>query len=98
MGGPHALRTARPEGEFEMWAWHAEDMGWGWWIAGPAMMLLSWGAVIWLVYSLFAAPRREPARQLTQREIAERRLASGEIDETEFDHVVQKIIHDRVQE
>jgi len=74
-----------------MWAWHAGDMGWGWWFVGPLMMLAVWGAVIWLAYALFARPRRDGESRLTPREIAERRLASGEIDEAEYDRIVAKL-------
>ena len=74
-----------------MWAWHAGDMGWGWWVAGPLMMLVFWGAVIWLVYALFAGSRRSDDRRATPREIAERRLASGEIDQVEFQRIIDAL-------
>ena len=74
-----------------MWAWHAGDMGWGWWFVGPLMMLAFWGAVIWLVYALFAGNRRDRGRPESPCEIAARRLASGEIDESEYDRIVAKL-------
>ncbi|HKI82885.1 MAG TPA: SHOCT domain-containing protein [Candidatus Krumholzibacteria bacterium] len=79
-----------------MWYWHSADMGWGWWIVGPLMMLLFWGGVIWLLFALFSGRRRDSdvsrgSRFENPREIAKRRLASGEITEAEYDRIISKL-------
>ena len=83
-----------------MWAWHTADMGWGWWVFGPLMMLAFWGGIIWLFYALFTSQRRGSERQpgqerIAPRDIAKRRLASGDIDEAEFDRIMKKLDDDR---
>ncbi len=72
--------------------WHMGD-GWGWWMAfGWVWMLGFWVLVIWAVTAL---ARRRPdshdagppavRHDLDAREILDRRYASGEIDEDEYE-------------
>lgn len=68
--------------------WHMGD-GWGWWMVfGWLWMVAFWGLIIWAVYAITRP--REPgtgagARGATAMEILERRYASGEINDQEFE-------------
>lgn len=77
-----------------MWGWNV-DMGWGWWIFGPVMMIAFWGLVAWVIVSLVRSnePRRSSTSISSAREIADRRLASGEIDEEEHRRIVEQLEH-----
>ncbi|MGA0276076.1 MAG: SHOCT domain-containing protein [Dehalococcoidia bacterium] len=70
-----------------MWGWHAE-MGWGWWLVGPLMMIGFWGGVIWLVASLV---RRPPGSSKSPIDVARERYANGDIDESEFQTIVRNL-------
>ncbi|MGD2205478.1 MAG: SHOCT domain-containing protein [Anaerolineae bacterium] len=67
-------------------------MAWGMGF-GLILMLLFWGALIalavWLVQGLFPSANRPPApptgRDLSAREILDRRFARGEISREEYD-------------
>lgn len=75
-----------------MGAWHM-DMGSGWWILGPIMMVLFWGGVFWLL----ARPtgRRESLSvgisEPGANEIAARHFASGEINEAEYSRITDRL-------
>lgn len=72
--------------------WHMGD-GWGWWMAfGWVWMLGFWVLVIWAVTALVRrqpdrrdAGPRDAHRDLDAREILDRRYASGEIDDAEYE-------------
>jgi putative membrane protein len=77
--------------------WHMSD-GWGWWMVfGWIWMLGFWLLVIWAVTAI-AGRRRDSHdagqrgeakpvahREPSAREILDRRYASGEIDDAEYD-------------
>ena len=75
-----------------MWGYHM-DMGWGWWIVGSVTMVVFWGTVIWLTVTL--AQTRESnnsqANYDSARDIADRRLAAGEIDHDEHRRIVERL-------
>lgn len=72
-----------------MWGYHW-GVGWGWMLLGMAFMVVFWGALIWLFASLIrGASGRDPHEG--PREIADRRLAAGEISEEEHDRIVAKL-------
>jgi len=75
-----------------MWGWHV-DMGWGWWVFGPVMMIGFWGIVAWAIVSLIRSnePTRSPRLKDSARGIADQRLASGEIDEEEHGRIVERL-------
>ncbi len=63
------------------------DMGTGWWIVMPIMMVLFWGAIIAVVVwgiRQFTGDRR---RDRSALDIAKERLARGEITKEEFDRI-----------
>ena len=63
------------------------DMGSGWWIVMPIMMVLFWGGVIAVVVwgiRQFTGDRR---RDRSALDIAKERLARGEITKEEFDRI-----------
>ena len=66
-----------------MWSWHG-DGGW-WWLAGTLMMILFWGAAIWLIAQLVRSTGESgsPARPSAE-DIVRERYARGEIDSEEF--------------
>ena len=74
---------------YGMW-WGSGPWGWGpgWWLLGPLMMLVFWGAVIVLVVGFFRSrcsrrahgPGPDPAL-----EILRARYAKGEITRDEFE-------------
>ena len=77
--------------------WHMGD-GWGWWMVfGTVMMVVFWIALIW---GLAAVIRRPPERdrdvgrrsEATALEILERRYASGEISDEEFEARRRRLI------
>lgn len=76
--------------------WDDDHMGWGrgWWIWGPIMMVLFWGAIIALVvWAIRAATDRgdRDASRSREREhpldIARARYARGEITREEFEQL-----------
>ncbi len=72
-----------------MGAWHGIDMAWGWWVIGPLMMVLFWGAIIWLIAALVRGnAQRDASHRGSPTEIARRRYASGEIDEREYEKLI----------
>ena len=75
-----------------MWGWYPGDVGWWMWIVGPLMMLLFWGAIIWLFATLVRGDRQtESARRESPVEIARRRFAAGEITREEFE-VLKRVL------
>ncbi len=63
------------------------DMGSGWWIVMPIMMVIFWGAIIAVVVwgiRQFTGDRR---RDRSALDIAKERLARGEITKEEFDRI-----------
>jgi putative membrane protein len=63
------------------------DMGSGWWIVMPIMMVIFWGAIIAVVVwgiRQFTGDRRRDGSPL---DIAKERLARGEITKEEFDRI-----------
>lgn len=72
-----------------MWGYHW-GVGWGWMLIGMAFMVAFWAAVIWLFASFVrgVAGRDQGA---SPREIADRRLAAGEISVEEHDRIVAKL-------
>lgn len=75
-----------------MWGLHV-DMGWGWWIIGPAMMIIFWGIVAWLIVSLTRTTntRGSSTGMDSAHEIANRRFATGEIDDEEHSRILQHL-------
>ncbi len=70
------------------------NVGWGWMTLGSIMMVAFWGAVIWLLVELARnTGTRPPDRQGEEsaREIADRRLASGELTSEQHRAIVERI-------
>ncbi len=75
-----------------MWGAHA-GMGW-WMLFGSIWMVLFWVAVAWLVTTVISRPAdsgKTESRSQTPLEIAERRLALGEISREEFERIKQAL-------
>lgn len=67
--------------------------GWGWWVIGPIMMVLFWGSILWLI-AIIGRGRdghRGQSRRESPREIADRRLADGDIDEMEHECILGRL-------
>jgi putative membrane protein len=58
----------------------------GWWVLMPLMMVVFWGAVIWLVMSFVRGSSGRPSgdRAEDPEGILAQRYARGEIDEDEY--------------
>jgi putative membrane protein len=84
-GGESAMGTLRVT--LDMDGDGGWDMGSGWWIVMPIMMVIIWGGVIALaVWGIrqFTGGRRRDGSPL---DIAKERLARGEITKEEFDRI-----------
>jgi putative membrane protein len=72
-----------------MWGFYGG--GWWWMLVGSVMMIIFWGAIIWLIVwgiRQFTGDRRgESASRETPLEIAQKRLARGEITREEFEEL-----------
>ncbi len=69
------------------------DVGSGWWIIGPIMMIAFWGGLFWL-FARAVGGRSQPSGGNTggsAKEIAARRYAAGEIDETEYSRIIDRL-------
>ncbi len=66
------------------------DMGWGWWIIGPVMMITFWGGLFLLVAKLVGtrAQTKGGDAGVSAKQIAARRFAAGEIDEAEYTRII----------
>lgn len=75
-----------------MGGWHM-DVGSGWWILGPLMMIVFWGGLFWLFSGVIrqrpVAPNEDTG--ISAKEIAARRFASGEIGEAEYDRMMARL-------
>lgn len=71
-----------------MTGWHM-DMGSGWWVLGPIMMVVFWGGLFWLIAKMITGQPQQPKGDagISAREIAARRYAAGEIDEVEYSRI-----------
>ncbi len=72
---------------------HYGDGGeWWMWIVGSAMMLVFWGGLFGVFYMLTrrSGPDSPPPGDPPER-ILGRRLAAGEIDEAEYERVLQRL-------
>ena len=69
------------------------DVGSGWWVLGPIIMIAFWGGLFWLIArSLHRWPYRSSEdASISAKEIAARRFASGEIDETEYTQIINRL-------
>ena len=79
--------------------WHMGD-GWGWWMLfGTLMMVGFWGVLIWAVAAMVRGPRETSApgarREFTALEMLERRYASGELSDEEFEAMKRRLLGDR---
>ncbi len=63
------------------------DMGSGWWIVMPIMMVIFWGAIIAVVVWGIRQFTRDRGRDRSALDIARERLARGEITKEEFDRI-----------
>lgn len=72
-----------------MWGFYGG--GWWWMLFGSVMMIIFWGAIIWLIVwgiRQFTGDRRgESVSRETPLEIARKRLARGEITREEFEEL-----------
>ena len=72
-----------------VWGFH-EGMGW-WWVFGSMWMLIIWafiiGLVVWGVKQFTGGGRESRGSGDTPLEIAQKRLALGEITREEFDQI-----------
>lgn len=70
--------------------WHMRD-GWGWWMLfGTVFMVAFWLIVIWAIGNLTQRPHHETTSaprtdEPAALQILERRYASGELTDEEFD-------------
>ena len=75
-----------------MWGWYSGGAAWWMWVVGPLMMVLFWGAIIWLFATLVRGDRQTVSpRYETPVEIARRRFAAGEISREEFEHLTRAL-------
>ncbi len=72
-----------------MWGYH-DGQGW-WMIFGFLTMAVFWVGLIAALYYLFSGGDRRDRNDPTPRDIAARRYANGEIDEEEFDRIIDRI-------
>ena len=73
--------------------WHYYE-GFGWWMVFPGVaMLLFWGGLLWLAANVFRGPGGDRNRHSGDdaRDIADRRLASGDIGEDEYERITEKL-------
>lgn len=76
--------------------WHMGD-GWGWWMVfGTVFMIAFWLIVVWAIGTLAQRPPHEappPTRteEPTALQILERRYASGELTDDEFEQKRQRL-------
>ncbi|KKL13574.1 hypothetical protein LCGC14_2524390 [marine sediment metagenome] len=63
------------------------DMGSGWWIIMPIMMVLFWGGIIGVAVWGIRQFTRDRRRDRSALDIAKERLARGEITKEEFDRI-----------
>jgi putative membrane protein len=74
------------------------DSGWGW--IGPILMILFWGAIIWMIVSLIRDSARTSQsksgwnHQSTSIEILNTRYAAGEIDRDEYERAKNDLLTD----
>ncbi len=70
-----------------MWGYH-DGMGW-WWIIGSVWMVLFWavivGVIVWGIKRLSGGQRESATAGETPIEIAQKRLARGEISAEQFE-------------
>ncbi len=77
--------------------WHM-DGGWGWWmLVGMVAMAGFWIAIIWAVVAIVRRwPNQSEERHARQKpaslEILERRYASGELTNDEFEAMKRRLI------
>ena len=77
-----------------MWGYHD---GFGWWMMfGGMWMLIFWGIVIWLVVwgvnKITSSRNTHTDSRETPLDIAQRRLANGEITKEEFEEI-RAVLH-----
>ncbi len=72
-----------------MWGNH-EGMGW-WWIFGSVWMVVIWAAIIALVVWVTGRRERSTSNE-TPMEIAQARLARGEIDREQFEELKDSLL------
>ena len=72
-----------------MGGWHSP----GWWIMGPIMMIAFWSGLFWLFSRVIAGRLQRSAgtADISAKEIAARRFASGEIDEAEYSRIAERL-------
>lgn len=76
-----------------MGSWHM-DVGSGWWIIGPIMMIVFWGGLIWLITNVMNGRRSHVpggGAGISAKEVADLRFASGEIDEAEYSRITSRL-------
>lgn len=66
--------------------WWYPGWGWGAWLGMSLMMLLFWGAVIWLIVTLVRKSANQDVTPPPRRaeDVLAERFARGEIDEAEY--------------
>jgi putative membrane protein len=78
--------------EFAMWRMHD---GWGWWMAtGWLWMIVIWGLIIWAIARIAAGgsrSHRDRSADATPLEILERRYASGELTDEQFEAMRRRL-------
>lgn len=70
------------------------DVGSGWWIIGPIMMIVFWGGLFWLMANVLNGQRSNSVERdtgISAKEIADSRFASGEIDEAEYSSITRRL-------
>jgi putative membrane protein len=74
-----------------MWS-HNWSLGWGWTLFGSIMMVAFWGALVWLFVELArGAGPGSRTRDEGPKEIADRRLARGELTLEEHERIVARL-------
>ena len=78
----------------DTWGMHG-DVGWGWMLSMMVMMVLIWGAIIfvvvWLVRGAFSGQQR--GRNESPLEILERRFAEGDISREDYEARREALVH-----
>jgi putative membrane protein len=72
--------------------WQMHD-GWGWWMAsGWLWMIVFWALIIWGIARLARGDdRRTSTREQTPLEVLERRYASGELTDEQFESMRRRL-------
>lgn len=70
------------------WNWDGNWSGWSW-VLMTIGMAAFWGLIVWAILASARSNRSLPASTDSAEQILARRLASGEIDADEYEHLLE---------